>query len=658
MISTRKRTVVIYLQLLVFCWILGAGGGIAFGKETVRLVPKWEVARIMKYAVTSHLRARDGTKTYDGEARFNVAYLIKKKSSKGLEVWVRRTGHSLTHTDIYGRRNTHRLADVGASILVSRSGKVTVPDKNDGQSFLAVLPHAVIDGLGKRSAVAVGTTWTVAERLTDEVLCPDGIVVRTTWALTASTSRGGKRVAILTGTSSGETSNSTDQIDKVSVRRDARIEWSIDEGQVLSLTSNVDLQAQGKQGKTFSATSKTTMVHEGWTLAGAAGQRGVHADGRSLGKCGRAEDSREATSCCAVARPTLGGCLVVLAVCSGVVVLLSRTKAGLVMLLILGLLLAPLPQQVRAQAAVSSQRFVGYYNGQEVWFNSQGFAAKEPLGMQWRWNGRLSQEYAGYNKSANIEYWRSPFTGQIQASEPPLCPGSPTSPLVRWCVGLPVTGSLDASEAALYAAGTDSLMNFWAYVDGKIGAEQVVIVPQLPGEEREKPWWATWWGLAIIGGATAGGIIAGCHDHDDHHERRICGGCDDGGNGGYDCDDDGDNGDDGGSGGNGGLSDVTVSQRDITLAVWDHQLIDGDQIDLIVNGTYILSDHVLTRRPGTSANVTLNQGRNTVIVHADNVGSQQPNTATLEISNVTSGQSVQQWSVHMGQDASLVISAP
>ena len=118
-----------------------------------------------------------------------------------------------------------------------------------------------------------------------------------------------------------------------------------------------------------------------------------------------------------------------------------------------------------------------------------------------------------------------------------------------------------------------------------------------------------------------------------------------------------------GSSGSGGLSDVTVSQRNITLRMWDHGRIDGDQIDLIVNGTYLLTNHVLVAPPGTTVNATLNSGNNTIIVHADNVGTWggfpcPPNTASLEISHVTSGDPTQEWSVGLNENASLVISAP
>jgi hypothetical protein len=113
-----------------------------------------------------------------------------------------------------------------------------------------------------------------------------------------------------------------------------------------------------------------------------------------------------------------------------------------------------------------------------------------------------------------------------------------------------------------------------------------------------------------------------------------------------------------GGGSSGGLTDVTVSQRNISITVYDHGAIDGDKIDLIVNGTYVLTDHVLDGPPGTTRNVTLNSGNNQIVVHADNTGDVGPNTATLEISHVTSGDASQVWRVGLNEDASLVVEAP
>lgn len=108
-------------------------------------------------------------------------------------------------------------------------------------------------------------------------------------------------------------------------------------------------------------------------------------------------------------------------------------------------------------------------------------------------------------------------------------------------------------------------------------------------------------------------------------------------------------------GGIGGLSDVTVNSKYISLTVYDHGQVDGDRIDLIVNGVYILRDYTLVGYPGKTVNVTLKSGTNDVVVHALNEGTVPPNTATVEISNVTKGNPAQKWEINIGSNASFKI---
>jgi len=111
-------------------------------------------------------------------------------------------------------------------------------------------------------------------------------------------------------------------------------------------------------------------------------------------------------------------------------------------------------------------------------------------------------------------------------------------------------------------------------------------------------------------------------------------------------------------GGGGGSTDVTVDSNEVDLTVTDNRIIDGDIIDLIVNGEYILTNHTLVGPPGTTVPVTLKSGENSLVVHADNMGSRIPNTAQLEISNVIVGKSVQFWDLWTGEDALWTITAP
>jgi hypothetical protein len=107
-----------------------------------------------------------------------------------------------------------------------------------------------------------------------------------------------------------------------------------------------------------------------------------------------------------------------------------------------------------------------------------------------------------------------------------------------------------------------------------------------------------------------------------------------------------------------GLGDVTVSQRDITISVRDHASIDGDRIDLFVNGAKVLSDYTLTSSSHSVA-VTLNSGENSVMVTALNEGSSSPNTVEVSVSHVVSGNPVQvSTGLLTGQSEGFKIHAP
>ena len=109
----------------------------------------------------------------------------------------------------------------------------------------------------------------------------------------------------------------------------------------------------------------------------------------------------------------------------------------------------------------------------------------------------------------------------------------------------------------------------------------------------------------------------------------------------------------------GGLSDVTVNQRLIDVTLVDNgQEIDGDTIDLYLNGELVIAGHTLAALPGTTFALTLQEGPNLFEVVALNEGSVSPNTAQLTISNVVAGESVQQWRLLTGETGTLTITAP
>ncbi|MFP4115392.1 MAG: hypothetical protein ACOC0E_09205 [Spirochaetota bacterium] len=107
-----------------------------------------------------------------------------------------------------------------------------------------------------------------------------------------------------------------------------------------------------------------------------------------------------------------------------------------------------------------------------------------------------------------------------------------------------------------------------------------------------------------------------------------------------------------------GLTDVRVSQRLIEVTLTDNGMeIDGDTVDLYLNGELVAENHVL-EAAGTTFALTLRAGDNVFEVHAVNEGTVTPNTALLEISHVVDGPTAQEWRLYAGETGSLTITAP
>jgi len=108
----------------------------------------------------------------------------------------------------------------------------------------------------------------------------------------------------------------------------------------------------------------------------------------------------------------------------------------------------------------------------------------------------------------------------------------------------------------------------------------------------------------------------------------------------------------------GGLSDVTVDRRDVQVVLTDDgREIDGDTVDVYLNGSPVVVGHVLTET-GTVFALELSAGENLFEIYAVNEGTVSPNTALLEISDVTEGLTSQQWRLAAGEYGRLTITAP
>lgn len=107
-----------------------------------------------------------------------------------------------------------------------------------------------------------------------------------------------------------------------------------------------------------------------------------------------------------------------------------------------------------------------------------------------------------------------------------------------------------------------------------------------------------------------------------------------------------------------GLSDVTVNSRHISITLIDDgSLVDGDRVDVFLNGAKVIDNHTLVGGAGTVFSLDLLSGSNVLRVAALNEGTSSPNTAQLRISDVTVGAAVQSWRLLTGESGSLVIHA-
>jgi len=102
-----------------------------------------------------------------------------------------------------------------------------------------------------------------------------------------------------------------------------------------------------------------------------------------------------------------------------------------------------------------------------------------------------------------------------------------------------------------------------------------------------------------------------------------------------------------------GLSNVITSGIP-TVRIYDSGQIDGDIVNISVNGYGVLNDLKLTAYPGTEIPLAGN-GPFDISVYAVNEGSVSPNTAALEISNVVAGSGSQTFDASQGEFGSMSI---
>lgn len=78
------------------------------------------------------------------------------------------------------------------------------------------------------------------------------------------------------------------------------------------------------------------------------------------------------------------------------------------------------------------------------------------------------------------------------------------------------------------------------------------------------------------------------------------------------------------------VGDIISTSAELTFAVWDDAVEDGDSISINIDGKWIVQGFPVKKHP-QFITVTLKPGQNTITFLADNLGSIPPNTSVLEI---------------------------
>lgn len=96
-----------------------------------------------------------------------------------------------------------------------------------------------------------------------------------------------------------------------------------------------------------------------------------------------------------------------------------------------------------------------------------------------------------------------------------------------------------------------------------------------------------------------------------------------------------------------------------TVQIYDHGSEDGDRVRFLLNGTLVEESITLRNFPGTTLDLSLQPGTNTVSVQAHNEGSEPPNTASMRFGGSGfSGGATYRWTLKRGGIAQVQVLAP
>jgi hypothetical protein len=104
-----------------------------------------------------------------------------------------------------------------------------------------------------------------------------------------------------------------------------------------------------------------------------------------------------------------------------------------------------------------------------------------------------------------------------------------------------------------------------------------------------------------------------------------------------------------------GLTDLAISGTTLSTIFRDFGLEDGDVIEITIQqlGRVLFTQTLTLTNAGTAIETNMRRGVGVVNIKALNEGFASPNTAEITIDNVTDGDSVQQYSLRTGENATL-----
>ncbi|MBT3786609.1 hypothetical protein HOF92_16665, partial [bacterium] len=106
------------------------------------------------------------------------------------------------------------------------------------------------------------------------------------------------------------------------------------------------------------------------------------------------------------------------------------------------------------------------------------------------------------------------------------------------------------------------------------------------------------------------------------------------------------------------LEEARALKKTITISLHEHELNDGDELQLILNGKKIQETVTLSPPPGRILAIQLRSGKNTLILRLTSEGRTSGHDGVLELSELSEGPKTREWSGEAGQERVILIQAP